>query len=371
MSRIPFSNHHDFEANETYWVKQLVTISYWLVAINFLTHGLMWVYALHPSLLESFQSTFWMLIGNFIVDRLVNLDRLPLLVKEYLSITLLIFFYGYLCLEYAQASVLLASFIAPVLISTLFSNPRLTRWTYVLAQGLLLVSAYAMYGENWQAFDSRIQIITASGMLLGTYILAKVQSVHGRTKHHKYQNILENNELLEHELKLDPLTRLYNRKAYKEMLPKIMEECRSSYQKLSIAVIDIDEFKQVNDTYGHAVGDRVLVMISQLFKQTASGEFYAFRIGGEEFVLVFPEFSVDEASKICADLLLEIEKLIFAEMDGGGVTGSCGIAGMTLSGMSPLDLFIMADEALYKAKNTGKNKIIIQRRPVKDYTVKD
>ena len=106
-------------------------------------------------------------------------------------------------------------------------------------------------------------------MLLGTYLLAKVQSLHGRSKHYEYQNILENNELLEHEVKLDPLTRLYNRKAYKEMLPQIMEECRSSYRRLSIAVLDIDEFKQVNDTYGHAVGDRVLVMISQITKQAA------------------------------------------------------------------------------------------------------
>lgn len=174
-------------------------------------------------------------------------------------------------------------------------------------------------------------------------------------------------------MKLDPLTRLYNQKAYKEMLPQIMEECRSSYRRLSIAVLDIDEFKQVNDTYGHAVGDRVLVMISQIIKQAAQAvneEFYAFRIGGEEFVLVFPELSVDEASKICEKLLLKIEELMFSEMDGGGVTGSCGIAGMTRTGMSPLDLFKIADEALYKAKNSGKNKIIIQRRPIKNDTVK-
>lgn len=266
---------------------------------------------------------------------------------------------------------MLASFIAPVLISTLFSNPRLTRRIYFIAQAMLLVSTYVVYGRTWNSFDSLIQIIAASGMLLGTYLLAKVQNLHGRSKHFKYQNILENNELLEHEVKLDPLTRLYNRKAYKEMLPQIMEECRSSYRRLSIAVLDIDEFKQVNDTYGHAVGDRVLVMISQIIKQVANEAFYAFRIGGEEFVLVFPELSVDEASEICEDLLLKIEELMFSEMDGGGVTGSCGIAGMTRTGMSSLDLFKIADEALYKAKNSGKNKIIIQRRPIKKYMVKD
>lgn len=381
MSRIPFLIRRESEANEEYWVKQLVIVSYWIVAINFLTQTLLWSYALNesasvysnPSLFERFQATFWMLIGNFIVDRLVNLDRFPLLVKEYLSIILLIFFCAYLCLQYSQASVLLASFIAPVLISTLFSNPRLTRWTYFISQALLLVSTYVIYGRAWNSFDSSIQIIAASGMLLGTYLLAKVQSLHGRSKHYKYQNILENNELLEHEVKLDPLTRLYNQKAYKEMLPQIMEECRSSYRRLSIAVLDIDEFKQVNDTYGHAVGDRVLVMISQIIKQAAQAvneEFYAFRIGGEEFVLVFPELSVDEASEICEKLLLKIEELMFSEMDGGGVTGSCGIAGMTRTGMSPLDLFKIADEALYKAENSGKNKIIIQRRPIKNDTVK-
>lgn len=379
MSRIPFSNHHDFEANETYWVKQLITVAYWIVAINVLTQALLWSYALNgnasvhynSSLLERFQPTFWMLIGNFIVDRLVNLERLSLVMKEYLTILLLIIFCAYLCLQYSQASVLLASFIAPILISTLFSNPRLTRWSYIVAQALLLLSSYVMYERTLTSLDSWIQVIAASGMLLGTYLLAKVQSLHGRSKHSKYQHILENNELLEHEVKLDPLTRLYNRMAYKEMLPQIMEECRSSYLRLSIAVLDIDEFKQVNDTYGHAVGDRVLVMISQIIKQAASDEFYAFRIGGEEFVLVFPELSVDEASKICEKLLLKIEKLMFTEMSGSGVTGSCGIAGMTHTGMSPLELFKIADKALYKAKNSGKNKIIIHRRPIKNYKVND
>lgn len=94
MSRIPFLIRRESEANEEYWVKQLVIVSYWIVAINFLTQTLLWSYALNgsasvysnPSLFQRFQTTFWMLIGNFIVDRLVNLDRLPLVVKEYLSI---------------------------------------------------------------------------------------------------------------------------------------------------------------------------------------------------------------------------------------------------------------------------------------------
>ncbi|MGO4940322.1 GGDEF domain-containing protein [Fundicoccus sp. Sow4_D5] len=370
MSRIPFSVRRESEASEDYWVKQLVAVSYWIVAINFMAHIALWFYAssvsesvhFDVSFVERILLTFWMLTANFSVNWLVNSWRLPLLVKEYLAIILLIFFCACLCLQYRQASVLLASFIAPVLISTLFSNFRLTRQIFLIAQVLMLVSAYMMYGTSRSTFDSWTQVLTASGMLVGACLLARVQILHSRSTYTNYQHIIQNNEQLELELKLDPLTRLYNRKAYQDMLPKIMEDCRASYQLLSLAVLDIDEFKQVNDTYGHAVGDRVLLMISYIIRQAAMDEFYAFRIGGEEFVFVFPEKSVDAASVLCEEILLNIERLSFSEMNNNGVTGSCGIAGMSRHSSSPIELFKVADAALYKAKNSGKNKIVIRRQ---------
>lgn len=370
MSRIPFSVRRGSEVSEDYWVKQLVTMSYGIVAINFSTHFLLWLYtpntspSIHftASLLERIQPTFWMLLANVLVAVLVKSTRLSLLVKEYLAIMLLIFYCACLFLQYSQASVLLASFIAQVLLSTLFSNSSLTRQTFFMAQALMWVSAYVIYGTAPNTFDNWIQVLTAAAMLSGTYFLAKIQILHGRSKHSNYQDMIQNNKQLKQELKLDPLTRLYNRKAYRDMLPKIMEECRSSYQPLSLAVLDIDEFKQVNDTFGHAVGDRVLLMISYVIRQAARDEFYAFRVGGEEFVFIFAGKSVDEASILCEEILLRIESLKFPEMNDKGVTGSCGIAGMPRECGSPLELFKAADGALYKAKNSGKNKIVIRRQ---------
>jgi diguanylate cyclase (GGDEF)-like protein len=140
---------------------------------------------------------------------------------------------------------------------------------------------------------------------------------------------------------LDPLTRLANRRAWDERLDEEMERARRSGQPLSLAVIDLDDFKAVNDRDGHAAGDALLRELAAHWRTTvrASGDFLA-RLGGDEFGLLAPSSDELGVRRLAARL---------AEVGPGGVTCSIGVAtwdGVETSG----DLFRRADEAMYQRK---------------------
>ncbi|HWS41814.1 MAG TPA: GGDEF domain-containing protein [Pseudoflavonifractor sp.] len=359
------------DRNIEYWCRQLVCVCYITIVINLLVLIAVWyffafnrpnhdpiVYWRRYILLPSSV----MLIANIAADLLVRAERVPLIVKEYLSIFLMLFFCALLCLQHTIVAVLLTSFIVPILLSTLYANVAMTRWTYFLAQILLILSSVRMHFNSSRDFGFWIwvEMLTASGLLIASYVLARVLIIYGRDSMFNLDSIYKDKMDLEEELKLDPLTRLYNRKAYDEYLPQIMEECRLTDTELSIAVLDIDDFKQVNDAYGHAAGDRVLLRFASVLRKVVRERIYAFRVGGEEFVLVFHGYCVLDAAKVCEDALSAIKAQVLPELNGMAITFSCGVAGMRRDEADPLELFKAADAALYSAKSSGKNKVMVR-----------
>lgn len=169
---------------------------------------------------------------------------------------------------------------------------------------------------------------------------------------------------MQEQLKLDPFTGLPNRKTFDDCLPKLIEESQNSKICLSLAMIDVDHFKQVNDGYGHAVGDQVLLHLAQILKSNQTKNIHAFRIGGEEFAIIFEDYCVNEAYKICDGMRSIMESCSLHDVDNKiGVTFSCGLACMNLQDISPAELSKAADSALYTAKNHGRNKVVIYGGP--------
>lgn len=157
----------------------------------------------------------------------------------------------------------------------------------------------------------------------------------------------------------DPLTGLNNRRFLEGRLPAMIETARQRQTPLTLMILDIDHFKQVNDRHGHGAGDEVLKGFAARLQASARGGDVLCRLGGEEFVAVMPGVAIDQASRIAERTRQLVESQEFA-IDGAGgsipLTVSIGLAGLT-DGRDAADLYRRADRALYRAKAQGRNRV--------------
>jgi diguanylate cyclase (GGDEF)-like protein len=163
------------------------------------------------------------------------------------------------------------------------------------------------------------------------------------------------NQILYKEAGTDPLTGLPNRRAMIEQMEKFYKE--NNNQPFSVAIADIDLFKQVNDTYGHNCGDYTLVKLTELFVQHSMGRYSVCRWGGEEFFFFIPGMNLDEAGTLMEDLRCAVEKMRL-EYEGHMFSITITIGVNEFDFASPFeDLLNAADEKLYKGKSTGRNRV--------------
>jgi diguanylate cyclase (GGDEF)-like protein/hemerythrin-like metal-binding protein len=154
----------------------------------------------------------------------------------------------------------------------------------------------------------------------------------------------------------DPLTGIYNRRAFMQAINYEVEHAHKSHRPLSVLILDLDHFKQVNDTYGHEIGDHLLKhFVSHTSELTRDSDFFA-RIGGEEFALLLPNTSHEGAQTLAEKIVKEIAALdLDAVAPGLQLTVSIGIA-VYRDGISSKALLKQADEQLYEAKRSGRNR---------------
>lgn len=155
----------------------------------------------------------------------------------------------------------------------------------------------------------------------------------------------------------DALTGLWNRRHVDRVLPEVLAGDRPGTGPTSVAIVDVDHFKHINDTRSHLMGDAVLVRLGELFARVVPEPGFCARLGGEEFLLVMPDTGPAAALSLCESTRLLVEQQRWASLtDGLPVTVSIGfstaVAGGTVSGVLGA-----ADEALYRAKNTGRNRV--------------
>lgn len=162
---------------------------------------------------------------------------------------------------------------------------------------------------------------------------------------------------LENVAAVDPLTNCYNRRALSKYLETDVAVARRYGHELSVVMIDIDDFKKINDTHGHGAGDRVLKEVSRVIAETVRKSDFLARFGGEEFVLVLPETALYHAVQLAEKVRNAIDSRIFM-IDGVAirVTASFGVSDLR-SGANTVGLLREADEMLYRAKSRGKNRV--------------
>jgi len=161
----------------------------------------------------------------------------------------------------------------------------------------------------------------------------------------------------------DNLTGLYNRHYLDKHLDNAVHESLTSYRPLSLIMLDMDHFKEVNDNYGHDCGDDVLRQLADLIRDTVRGADLAARFGGEEFVILMPSTKPAEAGKVARRLreLIESTSFQISNTDTPTLkkTASLGVSSLNPMGDDGQKLLKRADEALYEAKNNGRNRVII------------
>ena len=170
-----------------------------------------------------------------------------------------------------------------------------------------------------------------------------------------HQELRRANERLKELSLTDPLTGCWNRRAFDERLARETAASERHGGALAILMIDIDNFKRVNDSFGHEVGDQVLCHVAKVLREGARGTDFVCRYGGEEFAILLPRTNIEGATIIAERLRLGVN----GRWNGHAVTVSIGIAGRPETGEDPHAIVRCADEALYRAKARGRNQVVM------------
>ena len=155
---------------------------------------------------------------------------------------------------------------------------------------------------------------------------------------------------------VDGLTGIHNRRFFEMRVVEELERAARFQGRMSVIMVDIDNFKRVNDEFGHLLGDEVLRAVSSLMKQHLRKMDIVCRYGGEEFAIVVPETSCENAIRVAEKLRRQVEGHHFPGVPRK-VTISCGVADYPTQGMTRDDVVAAADAALYAAKEAGRNKV--------------
>jgi two-component system, cell cycle response regulator len=159
----------------------------------------------------------------------------------------------------------------------------------------------------------------------------------------------------------DPLTQLFNRRYLDSVMPGLIGSAGRRAAPLSLALVDLDHFKLVNDRYGHPAGDVVLREVGRVLPMSLRPADVVCRYGGEEFCLVLPDADGAGAEKALASIAARLRDLRvpWAGSTLGGFTFSAGVAVLGTHGATFAELLAAADQAMYDAKDEGRDRIVI------------
>ncbi|MFL5918008.1 MAG: diguanylate cyclase [Gaiellaceae bacterium] len=162
---------------------------------------------------------------------------------------------------------------------------------------------------------------------------------------------------LEHQAMTDSLTGLYNHRAFHERLREALATASRSHEVVSVLMLDIDDFKRVNDIYGHGAGDEILRALADTLKDSVRASDVVYRLGGEEFAIVMTSRSPQNAERLAHRLVDRVEATDFDPT--GRITISVGLARGPEHAMNPRELVACAEAAMMSAKARGKNQIVL------------
>lgn len=249
--------------------------------------------------------------------------------------------------------------------------------TLKVFSGETIRSAYEFIAKDGTRIYGEIfgsPLLSKDGQIIGVVSIARDITERKRAEeglkraHEELQAYVTEIEKLQSELReqalRDPLTGLYNRRYLAEMLKNELARVKREKKPMSVVVTDIDHFKNINDNYGHQVGDEFLRKIASLISNHTRKTDIACRYGGEEFLLVMPGTSIKSAIKRAEELRLECAQIqIPYENKKLSVTLSFGVASYPAHGQGAEEIVIKADKALYKSKRSGRNRVTVWDAP--------
>jgi diguanylate cyclase (GGDEF)-like protein len=172
-------------------------------------------------------------------------------------------------------------------------------------------------------------------------------------------------EVSKEELKLlasmDPMTKLYNRRYFSEISEDIFNLCKRTNNDISLIMFDIDDFKSVNDTYGHHVGDKVIIGVADILLGHTRKSDIVCRFGGEEYIILLPDTDLESSTQTAQNIRELVEKMVitYDQHKQLQVTISVGVSMVDMITDNDIEIAInKADNALYEAKRSGKNKVV-------------
>lgn len=224
---------------------------------------------------------------------------------------------------------------------------------------------------KFEYLNKRIYMVTAIPELKNMRVLELIRDV---TDEYLVEGVDSLSEImmkeklntLNRDVITDPLTKLYNRRFLDEHLPYDLVRAYTSKIPISMVMIDIDHFKDINDTFGHPVGDRVLFELATIVKAwIRTGEDWVVRCGGEEFLIYFLNIESELLYNRMESLRLFIQNNVFCKEDVNlSLTVSCGLIHTFITKeeqiKTPYEIIKFADQALYQAKANGRNQCILK-----------
>ncbi len=337
-----------------------------LMNISYTGHGFKWIWPNHPTweqwsnpiLMVAYGASGLMFAISFL-DTRRHLPRVHKAVLAYLGIGLCLLLLT--VLADSQRGALLVAFTFVFL----FTFIMLTMGVVAVRSGrkparyFLLAAISAMVGAAVTAlavwgfipFDSWTFRAVDIGVLLDATLLALALT---------YQFRVSQTERLRAEqlATLDPLTGIDNRRAFYGKAAPVWNISLRHDHDLSVALLDIDSFKRVNDGYGHAYGDKVLIETARVLKKCVREQDLVARWGGEEFIVLLPETGLQEAAALAERLRLAIADMVVKHHDADiTVTASFGVARRQTDHHNLDGLISVADRRLYQAKRGGKNQV--------------
>ena len=267
--------------------------------------------------------------------------------------------YVYLFRKIGHTGILLSAISLTGMCSVIYlKGPDLVFWAYptmvglyfVVTPGLALI--LGMIATLVLVPVLSTMDLTLFGAVLVTLLVNNLFAFIFSSRMHKQSDQLSNL------VRLDALTGIGNRRALDEKMEEIMVSVSRIDQPVSLLVLDVDHFKRVNDSYGHSVGDRVLVNMTALISARIRQTDFIFRYGGEEFVVLTPGADITAASILAEEFRIKVEATEL--LDDAKVTVSLGVAELHKD-ESASDWLRRADKVLYQAKENGRNKVCVAR----------
>ncbi|MFI5958981.1 GGDEF domain-containing protein [Cryptosporangium sp. NPDC051539] len=228
--------------------------------------------------------------------------------------------------------------LVPILYSAYYLNNRM----------LAATLAVAIAGNAVSMARPPLGVYASAEIVFFTIVAALVSLTVKRLRREVERLVI----LLARDASTDPLTGALNRRSFDEVFRAALADSVQTGRPVALVVFDVDHFKTINDTHGHAAGDRILCDVTEILRQCCRSTDYVGRLGGDEFALLMPGADSEEGAAIAERLRSGL-----AHGSGGGATLSVGVASAPAGGVTVAELTAAADQALYSAKRMGRNRI--------------